>query len=970
MMRIVSSTKAPIDNAVLDLKNYNLTVNGVNGVLLSDSQRVAMFPYNRQLVIEKNRSIHFDGVVEAGLFTVYGKNFSFNYDTFKIRLQKIDSLRISVETEQKDMYGNPVIQEINNLIELGTAELFIDHPANKSGLRSYKEYPIINAISYSYIFYDKIAGLEGVYPQKDFYFKVDPFTYENIDHYTYEDMNLSGEFIGGNILKPMKQYLTIQDSNSLGFNMIIPDDGIGVYGDKGILYNEISMSNRGLIGSGTMKRLSSTTVAEEYHFFPDSMISQVKSFNIVKDAAGLFPVLNSEDVAVNWLTKPDEWIATNTVGKKFEMFENGTTLDGSVTLTPSKLLAKGAIEMTDSRITSNLFNFRSNAIRADTSDYNLKSKSTSGYSFIAENANTDINFDLQTAKFRLNTDSSMVKFPELQYICTMTDFTYSMQSRILSMEQKGKSNTTLMTSEQLLRQPFSNLDKPTFFATNNLEDTVSFSSWKGLYNLDRELIEAENINYIRVADALIQPDSGKITISRRAKIETLQNALVAVNNRHILHSAAIDIESTKRYTGSAIYDYTDENKEIQQIKFPELSVDTLTTTAKGIIPVSQKFMLSPAFSYSGDVMLSARSQLLTFTGSVGIVHNCSNMVSYSLKFKSTIDPLKILIPVSDKPRDINDNLVFSGSYINADSIHIYPAFLSAQKSWTDVPLVNATGFLYYEKEKGRYLISSLAKLTDPALNGNLISFDKNYCVMSGEGNLSFGTKYDLFQMSSAGNFIHRMDSGTVNIESILAMDFHFSPEGLKMMADELRMMPTLTPVNLNSDLYTKGMKDLMGTAAAAQLKEDIDLFGATRNLPKEFTYELLLNDVKFFWNESTASFRSKGKIGIGFIGTQPINTYVDGYVEIQRRRSGDMLDVYLKADDATWYYFSYFRGVLMTQSGNSAYNSLITTIKINDRKHPDASVRVPYTYMIAAEGRLQSFLRRMTSEEPLEDVIR
>ena len=652
------------------------------------------------------------------------------------------------------------------------------------------------------------------------------------------------------------------------------------------------------------------------------------------------------------------------------MFDNGTSLDGSVTLTPARLMAEGAIEMNDSRITSNMFNFKSNSIRADTSDYNLKSRSTSGYSFIAENANTDINFDLQMAKFRLNTDSSVVKFPELQYICTMTDFAYNMQTRILDMEQKGKSNTPLLTADQLLRQPFSNLDKPTFFATNNLEDTISFSSWKGRYNLDQEFIEAENINYIHVADALIQPDSGKIRITRRARIETMQNAYIAVNNKHILHSATVDIESTKRYTGSGIYDYVDENKEIQQIRFPELSVDTLTTTAKGVIPESQHFKLSPAFTFAGDVALSARSQLLTFTGAAGIVHNCSQMTSYSIKFKSSIDPLKVLIPVNDKPRDINDNLVFSGSYINSDSIHIYPAFLSAQKSWTDIPLVNANGYLYFEKEKGRYLISSLAKLTDPALNGNLISFDKNFCVMSGEGTLNFGTKFDLFRMSGAGNYIHNMDSGNVNIESILALDFHFSPEALKMMADEIRMMPTLTPVNLNSNLYNKGMKDILGVAAATQLKEDIDLFGATRNLPKEFTYELLLNDVKLYWNEATASFRSKGKIGLGFIGPQPVNIYVEGYVEIQKRRSGDMMDIYLKADDATWYYFSYFRGVLMTQSGNSAYNSLITTIKINDRKHPESSVRVPYTYMIAAEGRLQSFLRRMASDEPSEDVIR
>lgn len=969
ILSIVSSTKAPLDNAILDLSNYNLTVNGVNGVFLSDSQRVAIFPYNKRLVIEKNRSFHFDGVVEAGLFTVFGKNFSFSYDTFKIRLQKIDSIRISVETGERDMYGNPKIQTINNLIELGTAELYIDNPANKSGLKSYKQYPIINAITFSYIFYDKIAGLEGVYPQKDFYFKVDPFTYENIDHYTYEDLNLSGEFFGGNILKPLKQYLTIQDGNSLGFNMIIPDEGIEVYDNRGRVYDAITMSNRGLISSGTLKRLTSTAQADEFYFYPDSMITKAETFKIDKDAAGLYPVLTSEDVSVKWLTKEDEWIASNPIGKKFDMFENGTTLDGSIKLTPARLMASGAIDMTDSRITSDLFNFSSNSIRADTSDYNLMSRSTSGYSFIAENVNTDINFDIRMAKFRLNTDSSMVKFPEIQYICTMTDFAYDMQTRILNMEQKGKANTPLLTADQLLRLSFSNLDKPTFFATNSLTDTVSFSSWKGRYNLDKEIIEAENINYIHVADALIQPDSGRIIINRRARIQTMQNSLIALNNKHILHSAKIDIESTKRYTGSAVYDYVDENKDIRQIKFPELAVDTMTTTAKGFIPESQKFMLSPAFTFIGDVALSARADLLTFTGSAGIVHNCGRLTSYNMKFKSRIDPRKVIIPVSDKPRDINDNLVFSGSFINTDSIHIYPAFLSAQKSWSDTPIVNASGYLYYEKEKGRYLITSLEKLTDMSLNGNMISFDKNYCIMSGEGNISFGTKYDLFQLAGAGNFIHRIDSGNINIEAILALDFHFSPEALKIMANEIRMMPTLSPVSLSSNLYTKGMKDLLGVASAGRLKEDIDLFGSTRNLPKEFTYELLLNDVKLYWSESTSSFRSKGKIGVGFIGPQPVNIYVDGYVEIQRRRSGDMLDIYLKADNATWYYFSYFRGVLMTQSGNSAYNSLITNIKINDRKHPESTARLPYTYMISVEGRLASFLRRMTSDGSDEEGI-
>jgi hypothetical protein len=293
VLYFTSETKAPLDNAILDLKNFRLTINGVSRVYLSDSQKVAIYPYNRQIVLGKNRSMQFDGVVEAGLFTVFGHKFSFSYDTFKIRLQKIDSIKIAVETDKKDSYGNPVIKDVDNLIQLGTAELYIDAPDNKSGLKSLKQYPIINAITYSYIFYDKIPGLENVYPQGDFYFRVDPFTYNNIDHYTNEDMNLAGEFHAGNILKPIRQYLIIQDNNSLGFNMNVPKEGIEVYGSKGILYENLSMSNKGLIGSGSLRHLTSTTKSDEFRFFPDSMLTQAKSFNIEKDVAGLYPAVNS-----------------------------------------------------------------------------------------------------------------------------------------------------------------------------------------------------------------------------------------------------------------------------------------------------------------------------------------------------------------------------------------------------------------------------------------------------------------------------------------------------------------------------------------------------------------------------------------------------------------------------------------------------------------------------------------------------
>jgi hypothetical protein len=966
VLNIKSETKTPADNAVLDLRNIKLTVNGVSKVSLSDSQKVAIYPYKQQLVIGKGRNIEFDGMVEAGLFKIYGHNFFFSYDTFKIRLQKLDSLKLAVETGLRDRSGRMLYMKIDNMIQMGTSDLYIDDPNNKSGLRSLKQYPLLNSIGYSYIFFDKIPGLEDIYSQKDFYFKIDPFNYENIDHFKTEDLNLSGEFVGGNILKPVRQHLTIQQDNSMGFNMIIPGDGIEIYGDGSRFYNLINMSNRGLRGSGTLKHLTSVTKSEEFKFFPDSMITQASTFNIEKDGGGIYPVLSSQDVAIRWKTRKDSMLAANATGKMFNMFENGTTLDGSVVLSTPGLKGSGKIDMPDSRINSEYFSFTSNSIKADTAEYNLKSSSTSGYSFIAENVNTDIDFDMKVAHFHLNTDTSVVKFPEIQYICTMTDFAYDMKTRILEMEQKGKLNAPLLTKDELLRVNYAGLSKPTFFATNNISDTVAFSSWKGSYHLDQEYIEAENINYIHVADALIQPENGKITINRRAKIKQLQNAIVAINKKHILHSAKIDIESTKRYTGSAVYDYSDENNEVQQISFPELSVDTLTTTAKGYISSGQKFMLSPAFSFAGDVFLSARANFLTFTGSAGISHNCRQLRSNSIKFKSAIDPANVMIPVSEKPRDMNDNLVFSGSFINIDSSLIYPAFLSEQKSWSDVAIVNANGYLYYEKAKERYLIASREKLVDQSLPGNIISFDRNACNMTGDGTLNFGTKFDLVSLAGAGRVNHSIDSGNVSLQGILAFDFYFSPEALKMMADQIKLTPTLKPVNLNSALVSRGMKDLLGDALATQVKEEMDLFGTSRSFPKEFVYELLLNDVNLYWNKATSSFRSKGKIGIGFVGTQPVNAYVDGFIEIQRRRSGDMFDIYLKASESTWYYFSYVRGVMMSQAGDNKYNTLIANIKLNARKHPDSSVRVPYTYMISVEDRLSRFLRRMSADNPEE----
>jgi len=945
---IFSETRDNEENAILNLKDYTIDVRGVTGVSLSDTQNVAIQPYGGRLIIGKNRSISFDGIVHAGLFKIYGKEFSFNYDTFNIRLEKIDSIKISVETGERDPYGRPVIRQIENMIELATANLSIDDPKNKSGLRSMKQYPIINSTTDSYIFYDEITDLDGLYPKEKFYFKLDPFTYTNIDHYTNKDMALAGEFVGGGIIEPMRQTLTIQPDTSLGFAMTIPPEGIPIFDGRGRLYNHLSMSNSGLIGSGRVEHMTATAVADTFRFFPEYMLTRAKTFDMKPDADGRFPLLKAQDVDIQWLTDEDKWYAMNSKGKEFSMFGNNTSMDGTLILQPDKMKGQGEVNTADARITSETFSFGPMSFKADTSDYYLRALKGHGYGFVASDVNTHVNFATQKASFRLNTDSSFVVLPGIEYISKMTSFEYDMEKKVMDMFQKGRESVPLMSPDELLKVPHGLKEKPTFLSTNNMKDTLKFQSGSASYFLQDEYLMVKDVNYIPVADALIQPGGGVLYIERGAQIRPTESAVVAVNNRHLIHSAKLKIESSANYNGSGKYDYISADGSSQVIEFSEIRVDTLATKATGHIPATMNFTLSPAFTYSGDVRLRSDSEQLFFTGAAGIVTDCRNIRSKQVKFRAHIDPENVLIPVTDKARDL-------------DSAGVYGAFLSEKYSWSDTPLLNAEGFLFHDKGIDRYRIASMDKLADLRRHGDMVTFDRNMCLLLSEGKINFGVNYGLLRLNSSGAVTHNTDSSRVEVRSILGFSFHFNAEALKTMAADIRTNPTLKTVNLSSEFNQKAMRDLLGEERAKKLNEELQLFGVVRSLPKEYTSQLLLNDVTLQWNPYSLSFISKGKIGIGFIGDQPMNVYVDGWVELQRKRSGDLLGIYLKASDNTWYWFSYFRGILMSYSSNPEYNDILTHTKEKLRRDPNASARIDFEYMPGVPDRLRSFLRRMES---------
>lgn len=961
----VSNTTAPQENASLDLRTMELTINGVPEIHISDSQNVAIYPRGEKIVLKKNRNFNFDGKIQAGLFTFFGEDFVFDYDSFKVNLNSIDSLSIAIQGEEYDQYGNPYIFAIENIIEEVTGDLLIDNPQNKSGQTSFPEYPVFQSKENSFVYYENASGMDSIYPGKDFYFELEPYTVYSLDKFTKEDVAFEGRFESGNVFPTITQTLKVQEDNSLGFKVTVPEEGIPVYGGKGMFYDNIDMSNRGLRGKGKLTYLRSTTQSENFKFYPDSMYATATDFQITKSETNqLFPMVQANNVAVKWYPNEDEWVSEK-IDKNITMFAEGTSLSGSIRMTPSGLGGSGTMIMPDANLAANNFEYGTNTIAADTADFFLKSMRTDGYSFIAENVSSKINFQQGKGQFSCNEDTSLVKFPENEYVSTLNYFNWNMEVEELAMGKKEKRSREMISELDSLRLMDARLEQPTFVSINPRMDSLGFVTDSAVFNLRENLITAYDVNFIEVADVLVFPYEGKVEIENRAQMRTLENAIIMASPKHRIHSALVSILNKNDYTASGKYNYIDENQTVQLINFENIQVNKSgNTIAEGTLIEADQFTLNPAFEFIGDVSLDARQKYLTFTGGAQVVHNCESLGRKYLKFTAEIDPENVMIPVPTEPRDINNNRIFNGHFISNDSTHIYSALLSRRKIYSDNPISTAEGFIFFDKGSGKYKIGSREKLADESNTGNFLTLNTITCELYGEGKLNLAVDFGQLSMATTGNITHNLVSNVSELELVLGLDFFFLPEALAIMVSEIDAMPTLEGADLGRSTYRKGIEELIGKEKARVLREETNLYGRVSELPPELQFSILLTHVNLVWNDATSSYRSVGKIGIGNILNNQLNVMVDGYLEIQKKRSGDLFDVYLQMDENTWYYFSYSRGVLQSSSSNREYNQLLTSLNENQRRLKVKSGETSYIYMVAVAQKLESFLRRFRSGAP------
>jgi hypothetical protein len=962
------------DNATLSLDNFDLKIRGVPQVFISDSQNVYIRPTNGEVTLRKNRDFLFSGNIEAGLFQFKTTGAYFEYDTFKINLPVVEEMRFKVKAFD-DEPGELNFVDVKTVISDISGEILIDFPSNKNGLGDYPEYPIFSSTGQSFVYYNQDSIHNNAYNPEVFNYNVQPFTIKRLSDFSNKDLEFNGFLNSAGIFPPeASSKLKVMPDYSLGFKIKSSPQGYPIYGGTGTFYDSVSLSNKGLRGTGRLDYLNTSATGRNLVFYPDSAIGKFDVFTIKKSTNGNagFPAVEGKNLTQRWFPYKDTLLLSST-DSLISMFDNRARLKGNLTFTPEVLTGGGRLDFYTARTFSDDYIFGDNYFRSDSLRLAIRDFNEQEIAFSADRFSANVNFDQQTGSFNSISDSSKIGFPLNRFEAGLDNFDWYISRNEIKLRSNKVNSTTDPTGLSLRKLMDVTPNGAKFLSLHPLHDSLSFYSTEASFNLADTTLVAEDVKYVKVADVAVFPGDGRVEIREKGKIQPLENAMIiadTADKTHLITDARVNIESKYSYKASGTYAYKNLVDDIQVINFDNIEVDTsYQTVAEGKIPEEQQFMFSPQFTFMGDVSLNAGNPLLNFDGSFQIVQDCDPALSRWVNFSGRTKPDSLIFPVPKQPKEYGGRKLYAGIFHSNENNRVYPVFLSPRTYFSDTLMTTADGILTTRKKGTEFLITSegFSAIPDNEFpDAPFIALNTNDCKITTGGPVSFATDFNKVKMEAFGNVTHYIIPDSTLFNVFITLDFFFNEEALSFMAQSLKNT-NVKGADVSGPVQQIAYREMLGREGAAEYLFELNSVGRSRDLPERLNRELVISDVTLKYYPETRSFISQGPISIGMIGGEPVNKQLDGYLEIVRKRSGDIFTLYLEVDRRHWYFFSHMGNLMQTISSKNEYNRYITDTDAGDRKQKAEKNETEYRYIISTNAKKNRFLRSIRELIPGEN---
>ncbi len=935
--------------AHLDLTTLNLNIYAIDNVMLSQKKSTNILPNENEVLVRKNRDFNFSGWVFAGKAEINTVAANFTYDDFTIKLLETKETVLNV-TPMRPQDG-PGLVRMTSEIHGISGTLIIDHKNNKSGKNPlFDMYPRLIAENSGKIYYNDRDIYRGAYDSARFYYTLEPFTLDTLHNFVERGKYFKGYLTSAGIFPRMNEPVKIMPDYSFGFNTVAPSGGYTFYGSDAKYENKILLSNNGLQGNGTINFINSTSETLKnslFAFLPDSTVGIVNFINRPSEKGVEFPPVKSDEAYISYVPRKNILRASSLPQKELEFFDGECSLRGTLIIRPEGMTGRGLMDLKRATLISDGFSYKRWDVDADTASFNLKNEDKAAVdedplAFNTENVSAHVSFKERMGEFNSNAGESEVHFPVNQYMCMMDKFTWYMDNEEIEMERAADKDIAIDQGVDL--------KGPNFFSTHRNQDSLQFRAPKARFNVRKKVISCDEVEYIDVADARIYPDSMKVVVRKKAKMDKFFNARIVANyitKYHQFEKAEVEINARRDYTASGIYPYYDIDSNVYYIAMNDIKPDTsFQTRASGKVTEADNFKLSEKFDYYGDVAIRAANPLILFSGATRINHSCDKFDRNWMAFTSEIDPKNIQIPVGKSMKDLEGNPISAGIVWRdspaTDSLGLYPTFLSTLVDPSDPIVMTASGYLQFNEEANEFQIGSREKLINRLEVGNFIALHTESCSMNGDGEISLGMDFGDATVDAVGVVNYNQTTGETSMNVTARFDMALDKGMMQDVAERINGVEGLKPADFQSTTLDQAIRTWEDVKTAEDFKADFVTKGEVKKVPKGLDYSMTISGIRlssFSGNQTTGLITNvQSAVLVNMFG-KPVMKYVPFRAFFQQIYSGGgadkftmMIDIPGGRDYFMHYTMTKKDGTLYMKTGDTELSTTLSEMKEDKRK--------------------------------------
>jgi hypothetical protein len=418
------------------------------------------------------------------------------------------------------------------------------------------------------------------------------------------------------------------------------------------------------------------------------------------------------------------------------------------------------------------------------------------------------------------------------------------------------------------------------------------------------------------------------------------------------------------------------------------------TVAVGLIYPQDSIEVAKKILYKGKVTMNSDQKDLTFDGFIKL--DLKGALSYSQWLQFTTDGTSDVKILLEDPKADNGSPLQTGLSINKDS-DLYTTFISEKDALSDFDVFSSKGILKFSShpDTSIFRVASEEKFRNPEnIPGNIFTYDDNNSTIEFSGKFNFIEENKGLSITTSGTGNAEVDSSFYNFNTMMVFRYAMHKTIAPAIAENLTIVADILPPDESEIIRDPAKIDLiermtnqkiLEIVGAKEYKNYMEKSGGSPiplyEISKTFADGIVLSNVDLKWSNTHKAFYNTGKIKVANINGVHIDRVMKGYLEIRKTLSGDVVNLLIEPTPNNWYYFSYDNNRVAVTTSNDDVNILITKRSKGEQEKRDKLFFVEADYLektqfsdefrkkyLGTEAGYTPERTPKTSEEPVEEL--